>query len=313
MRTKTVLAALILLPSLAACVADSSSLSERGHLERAHPARSHALTLRDESGPSEADQRAAAYVSPYSTRFSQPVADLIPDILSGPRGNRGHESRFSREDWDSAQVRRGYGAWGPPARQYPAPDIARGKSAAWKRERLLATALLFTGLSYQHHHIPDWRPPENWPWLHVGRGKNEQGVDCSNFTSFAYNLALGIKLNGEIVTQSRQQTIGVIGGPDAHARRIERPESWEGFRQTLRPGDLLYIRHSSDEVVSHVVLWMGENGVAPDGVPLVLDSTGTGHRDANGAAIPDGIRLRPFTQDSWYFKRASHALRFLED
>lgn len=263
--------------------------------------------------PDEADRRAAGYVSPYSTRFRTPMGQLIPDILAGPRGDKGAESRFSREEWDSTAVRRGYGAWGPPARQYPAPEIARGRSAQWKRERVLATALLFTGLSYQHHHIPDWTPPEDWPWIHVGRGRNEKGMDCSNFTSFAYNLALGMKLDGDIAVQARVLSVTVPGRGQVEARRIERGQGFAETVAALKPGDLVYVKTSPTGHVSHVVLWMGEHGVSPDGAPLVLDSTGAGHKDANGVAIPDGVRLRPFTANSWYFKSMSHALRFLRD
>jgi len=261
----------------------------------------------------EADRRAAAYVSPYSARFHTPVARLLPDILAGPRGDTGAESRFNREEWDSATVRRGYGAWGPPARQYSAPELAQGKNAEWKRERVLATALLFTGLSYQHHHIPGWTPPENWPWLPVGRGRNEKGMDCSNFTSFAYNLALGMKLDGDIAVQAREQSVDVPGQGRVEARRIEGGRDFAATVAALKPGDLVYVKTSPTGHVSHVVLWMGENGVSPDGAPLVLDSTGAGHRDASGGVIPDGVRLRPFTADSWYFRSMSHALRFLRD
>jgi len=288
--------ALFVLVPLCACVAEKS----------AHAPRSH-------SAPHAADQRAGAYASPYSTRFNEPVKALLADILSGPRGNREAESRFSREDWDSARVRRDYGAWGPPARRYPAPRIAQGKSPAWKRERLLATALLFTGLSYQHHHIPDWTPPEDWPWLRAPRGHNEKGLDCSNFTSFAYNLALGIQLSSDIGVQARTEHVEEGAATQARVLRIEPPRNFEGWPRVLKPGDLLFIKASPTGQVSHVVLWMGENGVSPDGTPLVLDSTGTGHKDANGAAIPDGIRLRPFSSGSWYFRCASHALRIIGD
>ena len=289
------------LPLLAACAAQPAPGPARS--QQPHHA----------AAPAESDRQAAGYVSPYSARFRTPVAQLIPDILTGPRGDRGLESRFSREDWNSAEVRRGYGAWGPPARQYPAPEIARGKSAQWKRERVLATALLFTGLSYQHHHIPDWNPPEGWPWLHVGRGRNEKGLDCSNFTAFAYNLALGVKLDGDITVQAREQNVNVSGQGTLEALRLARGQSYADTVGALKPGDLVFIKTSPSGHVSHVVLWMGENGVSPDGTPLVLDSTGTGHKDASGAAIPDGIHLRPFTEDSWYFKSMSHALRYLRD
>lgn len=49
--------------------------------------------------------------------------------------------------------------------------------------------------------------------------------------------------------------------------------------QTLQPADLLYIKNNSGQL-AHVILWLGEVGVSPDGVPLVIDSTGSGHKDS---------------------------------
>jgi hypothetical protein len=43
----------------------------------------------------------------------------------------------------------------------------------------------------------------------------------------------------------------------------------------------------------------------------VIDSHGEGVKDANGNSIPPGIHLRPFREDSWYNRSASHAHRFL--
>jgi hypothetical protein len=65
--------------------------------------------------------------------------------------------------------------------------------------------------------------------------------------------------------------------------------------------------------VSHVVLWVGSIGQSPDGVPLILDSTGSGARDANGVTIPDGVQLRPFKRTVWYFTQASHVLRIIPE
>jgi hypothetical protein len=260
----------------------------------------------------ETDARAAAYRSPYSLAFSWPQDELIPDLLSGERGRPDQQSRLPLREWDSQETRRRYGAWGPPVNRYPEPELARDKPARWLRERVLATALRLEGYAYQHHHIPDFDPPPHWPWLPVPRGHDGKGVDCSDFTTFVYGQALGWHFSSDVGEQSRTGTAETAGGRRIPVLRIERPESWEDFARVLAPGDLLFIRNEGGRV-SHVVLWTGDAGRSPEGVPLVLDSTGTGHRDAHGAAIPDGVRLRPFTRDSWYFRKASHALRLIRD
>ncbi len=63
------------------------------------------------------------------------------------------------------------------------------------------------GLTYQHHHIPDWNPPADWPWKEVAYGRNSKGIDCSDFTSWTYNYGLGIKLPTNIKTQAEAQDV----------------------------------------------------------------------------------------------------------
>jgi hypothetical protein len=58
---------------------------------------------------------------------------------------------------------------------------------------------------------------------------------------------------------------------------------------------------------------VGKIGVSPDGMPLILDSTGSGAKDANGVTIPDGVHLRAFKRSVWYFTQASHALRIIPE
>ena len=62
-----------------------------------------------------------------------------------------------------------------------------------------------------------------------------------------------------------------------------------------------------------MVLWVGKIGEAPDAMPLILDSTGSGATDAKGVIIPDGVQLRPFKRTSWYFRQASHVLRIIPE
>lgn len=260
----------------------------------------------------EADDSAdtrGSYRSPYSVEFSFPRQELLEDILSGARGGPKDESSIPFQSWNSAHVRDRYGSWGPPAREYPASSSLDERGVEWKRERIIAVGLQFLGYPYQHHHIPDWEPPENWPWMRVGEGRNTKGLDCSNFSSFVYNIAFGLKINSDVRRQAEQLKIPIGGREGAfhEARRIERPESYEAFKSELKTGDLLFIESKGE--ITHVVIWVGGIGRSQEGVPLVLDSTGGRHKDSRGAFIPNGVQLRPFTESSWYFKDMKYATR----
>src|SRR5581483_3501572 len=159
------------------------------------------------------------YKSPYSVRFSYPLHELIGDIENGARGNPREESAVPYHEWYSPRVERKYGSWGPPARHYLAVPGAAEKPLQWKRERLLATALRFQGYGYQHHHVPDWNPPAHWPWKHTAIGHNGKGVDCSNYSAFVYNLAFGIKPNGDVKKQS--QILEIPGPGEGRMSRAE--------------------------------------------------------------------------------------------
>ncbi len=265
-----------------------------------------------DQGRTTASAEQGTYRSPYVVKHTFPRKELLGDIEAGARGNPREQSSIPFADWSSREVLKRYGPWGPPARHYPAPEGWEKKSAEWKRERILAVALRFQGYSYQHHHVPDWDPPADWPWKQTSHGRNARGVDCSNFTSFAYNQALGIKPNSDI---HKQAELNEVPGPVGQRLRVERiklPATHAEFGKVLRTGDLLFVRNTKDEV-SHVVLWVGTVGKAPDRLPLILDSTSAGARDSNGATIPDGVHLRPFRETSWYSRKASHALRLIAD
>ena len=45
----------------------------------------------------------------------------------------------------------------------------------------------------------------------------------------------------------------------------------------------------------------------------VIDSTGSGHKDSQGNTIPDGVQIRPFTRDSWYWQDFDHAHRIVTE
>jgi hypothetical protein len=250
------------------------------------------------------------YRSPYSVKFTFALKDLTGDLDGMPRGDPRQASTVPFSDWYSQRVKDTYGPWGAPARHFPAPEGLAKRSIDWQRQRVIAVGLRFQGYGYQHHHVPDWDPPAGWPWKETNGGRNGKGVDCSNFTAFVYNLGLGIKPTSAIKKQSEQTQIPGPGKSEVRALRIDKPASYDALVRTLRTGDLLFIRNKQGEV-SHVILWVGAIGEAPDKAPLVLDSTGEGAKDSSGTTIPHGIHLRPFSERSWYFRSLSHVHRIL--
>jgi cell wall-associated NlpC family hydrolase len=245
----------------------------------------------------------------YQLTFSHSPEDLIGDLLHGERGEWQRQSETPHEEWYSRRIRERFGAWGPRARRYlPFPDLAE-RPLNWKQERVIASAARFIGYGYQHHHIPDWEPPADWPWKETCVGRNGKGFDCSNFTSFVYNQSFGIHMSSAVDRQAQLASAG-FGRDGTHAiRRIDLPTGYRERTETLQTGDLLYIRGRQDGPVTHVVLWVGNIGRSPSGVPLVLDSHGGGVDDDAGQPIACGVHLRPFRERSWYHRCASHAHR----
>src|SRR5262249_8434234 len=151
------------------------------------------------------------------------------------------------------------------------------------------------------------------PWTPTCAGRNGKGVDCSNFTGFVYNLGFGLRMSTQIHRQSEEHAAEGPGpGRTTPLRRIELPPAYEERIKVLRTADLVFIR-SRQGSISHVVLWVGPIGRGPDDTPLIIDSHGEGVRDSAGQAIPCGIQLRPFRENSWYNHSASHALRIFDE
>lgn len=259
------------------------------------------------SGPAVAGD----YVSPYSIHYNIAPEELLAPNNEPPRNDWHLEAKVPYEEWYSRRVRKECGAWGPHPRHYPRISGDENRSAIWKRHRLLAVAASYIGLPYQHHHIPDWDPPQSWPWKPVAYGRNSKGVDCSDFTSWVYNYGLGIKLNTGIKEQAESEDLKGPGEDDTtSATTIRDDNGYAGLCKKLKTGDLLYIRNRKGEV-GHVIMWVGENGRSPDGTPLVIDCTGPDHKDSNGNTIPIGVQLRPFRSNEWYYKSFSHAHRII--
>jgi cell wall-associated NlpC family hydrolase len=217
-------------------------------------------------------------------------------------------------DWYDDATRRRYGTWGPPARHYPAPAGLSQKNGDWMRQRVIAVAMRYIGIDYQHHHIPAFAPPSDWPKYEPSPKEHRTGLDCSNFSAFVYNQALGIKPTGDVQDQAALTEVeGPGAGRHIPVKRIEKPEALADCARVLQTGDLVFINSTTKPEVSHVVIWIGSLGRAPDDAPLIIDSTGTDIKDSNGVTIPDGVHIRPVRASSWYFRSMSHALRIIPD
>lgn len=160
-------------------------------------------------------------------------------------------TELPKEKWRSC-----CGSFGPCPQTYPKVIFPFGVDrAAWSRERVIAAAKKWIGLPYAHFHIPE-----------MG------GLDCSNFTAFAYNYALGIRFTSNVDRQA--ETAGRKLAP------FER----------LALGDLLFHWSEDGSRISHVYLYIDEN--------KILDSTGP------------GIQIRPFS--GRYRERFAWARRVIE-
>ncbi len=253
------------------------------------------------------------YQSPYSVRFTFRPEELIGDLRSGPRADWKNSAKVPFREWYDPVNQARWGYRGPGAKHYDAPPGAATKGPEWARQRVLATGLQLVGYTYQHHHVPYWDPPADWPRNETQKTPPGKGLDCSNFTAFVYNLALGIFPSGDV---RKQAELTEVPGPGPNrsspVQRLELPKRFEDYESTLRTGDLLFIKNTSG-ALSHVVLWVGAIGRSPDGSSLILDSTGSGNFDSSGNEIPDGIQLRAFKPTSWYCRQASHVLRIIPD
>jgi cell wall-associated NlpC family hydrolase len=164
--------------------------------------------------------------------------------------------------------------WGPRAATYPSADVPLACDAVpWQRARVVAVARRYVGLSYRHHHVPDWAPTAGF----TDPANAGPGLDCSNFSAWVYNYGLGLRLTSNIGQQA--------DGPAAPGRVLAPDEPYA-------PGDLLFILKGDRSRISHVVIYT-DNG-------QVIDSHG-----AYG-----GVTEHPI--QGWYATHLSHARRLLE-
>jgi hypothetical protein len=211
----------------------------------------------------------------------------------------------------------------------PAPANLANLSNSLLVEKLLTAAQQYIGMRYQHHHVPafdpynpvNYQPPPPWPWVSVSSGYHGRGLDCSNFVSWVYNFALGIKLKGGVGNAAVTTTVPGPGGRgEILVQTIPNTgQTYDELVATLEPGDILYFHgDKSSTNITHSALWIGSMARDANGIDtcFVLDSTGAGTLDSAGISIPDGAHLRPFNgkkgeSGHWYFRQFDHAHRII--
>jgi len=218
------------------------------------------------------------------------------------------------------------------------------------QQRLITTAMASLGINYQHHHNPFWYSPQSWTpaqtptpqmtYTASPEGRQTQGMDCSNFSSWNYNTAFGFWLNSGIVEQAEQTSVQVdwlTGGPQTLQANIvttaqelysnRTPDQIIDYlNKTLLPGDLLFLSRndvSADPAsatpadATHVITWLNNNSdtsslqfvslpdssgsASPTPKPaFIIDSTGSESNNFLDQAYPNGVQIRQFDQNAWY-------------
>lgn len=234
--------------------------------------------------------------------------------------------------------------WGPGLDLNAPPTVPSGlthsQAADWLRQRLLTAYSRALGVAYQHHHDPFWQPQQGSLWNTVALGYQSPGIDCTNFTAYAYNSALGIRMNAATGKQASISpsnladiTIPESIAPYVNVQILSGPSGttaadYKAFIDQLKPGDILYInpshtagQPSDPSSCTHAITWLGNYGKDSNnaGVPLIIDSTGNAptHYDSNNRVIQPGVQIRPFGApggaNQWYFLHVDHVLRIIAD
>ncbi|MBF0318481.1 MAG: hypothetical protein HQL01_01575 [Nitrospirae bacterium] len=250
------------------------------------------------------------------------------------------------QNWQSTGKVKSY--WGPKAASLPYISVPPGCDCKeWKTQQVLSAIDMYVkmGINYCHHHIPGWTPPAEFRISGTCSSKNTtdngtmlwQGVDCSNFTSWYYNIALGVakgskSLNSDIATQACEanDNTSPVKDPNNTSCYIDgapgvvlnyNNQNFDNISSKLQAGDLLYIMGGSgSDKITHVITWTGkkvgtganeipESSLAPDAKSYL----GTGQKLAGSWVIADshyaGPGYRPFV--GWYRNSLSHIRRII--
>jgi cell wall-associated NlpC family hydrolase len=131
--------------------------------------------------------------------------------------------------------------WSPPVFPKVLVPSFVTDTVAWKRDRVLTVARSLIGFPYQHNRIPYMINPENGC-----------GLDCSNFSGWAYNFGLGIYFRRDIDGQAQ-------GGPDPRVGAA--PGRVLGKDEKLQPADLVFFYDSVNNRYKHVAIVIDEKNI----------------------------------------------------
>jgi cell wall-associated NlpC family hydrolase len=266
------------------------------------------------------------YKSPYS--FAAAVNDpaLTADFRESPKRPEDFRewSPTPFADWTNFErIRALRTTWGPIYRAFDAPAGAMDKPASWAQLRVLAAANQIRGqVPYAHHHMHVWNVPNEPRWIEAKMTPGV-GIDCSDFTHWAYSYGMGIQLRTGIGEQAETRTapMHLKDGKTVEIVPQRLYDVHDGYNKqydslvkVLQPGDLLFIRSDPalTNKISHVITWLGSYVTDANGKDqyFVMDSHGGEVIDSNGVKIPSGPQIRPFREKSYYFNSFDHVLRF---
>lgn len=178
------------------------------------------------------------------THITSPISDF-------PQRDRLPQTEKPVQEWLTC-----CGSYGPCAQPYPMVVFPENVDhVTWSRIRIIEAAKKWIGLPYGHHHFPA-----------MG------GLDCSNFTAFVYNYALGIRFTSRVERQANEA-----------GRKLSRLEP-------LEPGDLIFLYSADLSRISHALLYVSPTEI--------IDATGP------------GIQIRTF--EKWYKTNYAWARRLIE-
>jgi|GEM_PF-3185661 len=258
------------------------------------------------------------YMSPYRMAQFLPTPNLEADFAAR---DAALVTTPPREEWKKkASYPAGMASWGPRAEQYGAPDFPQWQDPEWQRQRVADVAASYIDTQYQNHHILDWTPMQSWSLGNssstIRLGHQSRGIDAPNFMAWVYNFGLGIGIPDNIHFQSKMTS---ATQPDKTGSQVTvvanmfaRP-TFAWLVSQLQMGDLIFVSDMKDRnEPSHVAMWIGQDSVSGD--YLVIDSYPRVGilKDASGNFIPSGVQLRPFRENSIYYRNFHSSLRIIQ-
>ncbi len=280
------------------------------------------------ASPAPALPTSGNYTSPYV--FSANVTDSrnFAYFNQSPRNNFKLWSTSPYTKWtDFKYIKSLDSLWGPDLIDFIAPSAALNHTTDarpdWFLIRLFAAANSIRGtIPYAHHHLQAWDVPDTAQWKNAGYATG-QGIDCSDFTHWAYSYGLGISFDSAVIQQAQTSNARFFMGPKNYvtvtAQRLfdvhnGYTKDYANLTANLQPGDLLFIRGDPplDRPITHVIMFLGNYATDTNHQDpfLVMDSHGAVVTDSNGNTIPSGPEIRPFRSDSYYYSSFDHVLRF---